>query len=225
MRKRISIAAIVNRLHNLETGESIYLGFANKGAFVKNGELLFTALAGGTLAWPEGENYLLDNFQADFCDAEREDGGIDLRFLVDVDISEDVISEFVFPNPSLFESPALCIEREVRGELSTVEIKGLQSEPVLSGAETDEIQFVPIGSYRQPEPEDGQGTSANSTKEGTKRLFYVFDMYVNNEVWLKMNGSHICRFFTAEEASLTGGGRRKAILADGTIIGDNIFEM
>lgn len=225
---RISVASLVSKIINSETGERAWCALANKGSWTKKKELLFTAIAGGTLAWPAGESLLKTSFKADFTGAEREDGGIDLRFHIPENFVEEVISLMVFPDPQLFESPLACIQREVIGELTTAEIAGLQDQPILTPEQAAQISFVPLRGYRQPLPEDGVGSSANSA---AVRYFYMFDMVVSSDVWETLKASPIIRFFTEAQVKLTNGGRKKAIIeetdehgASRTItLGDNVF--
>jgi hypothetical protein len=217
--KKISVAAIVNRMISKQSGESVYPGIINKGAYDKDGTFMYTALGGAMLAWESGAAYLRREYQAEFWNSEPSDGGLDLRFNVEDLKPDEVLTQLRSPNSDHFEVPHVCIRREVLAELTTVEISGLQSSPVLTKEQGDKIDFVPVGVYRQPEPED----ASNPYRKDMVRLFFVFDMHVDQSLWNGIEESSIIRCFTREEVALTNGGRRSSKLPDGAIIGDNIF--
>lgn len=221
MKIRISAGNLALVARNRDTGAWAYVGLVNKGFWEKKKQRVLTPPGGALLARALGEQQLIRNYGAVF-QGDREEHGIDARFLIDDVHLDRVLNLIETGGDELFERD---VEREVIEELATAEIAGLQTDAVLAAEDLSDMKAVYLGAYRQPVREANSETSVNAGAEPTRRLFFCWGIIVGDTVWQKLAASPIVELLDAEEVSTTNGGLNKGKSKQGSVIGDNLFTL
>ncbi len=217
---RISAAHLAPLVVDSESLIVRYFGFLNKGAFEEKHERLLTPPGGVLLALPAGEKKLVEEFGA-FDWGKRVRDGVDARFFVKPGREEGALDLIEAGDPLHVEQTG---DREFLEELATREILKIQREPVLTKVELDTIQAVRLGTFRQPLPDDGVGTSSQAlTDVVSRRIFICWGLIVSPAIRAKLESSDMVELLTEEEVATTKGGRCKGISAKGSKLGDNLF--
>lgn len=199
---RVSVGSIAPRLRIIETGKEHYFGLVNRKKLAK-GEQAFSALGGAVEMTEAGRAKLTESIDARFQE------GADARFVIDGSRLEKAFDLFRRRDPSLNE---IGMEREIREELGKIELKG-QSEPILTPDDLAGIKVRFIDTTPQPQ---SRGTSAREGELSTRRIFYIHEIEIPENVFKKLGKSPYIRIFSEGEVN---AGRTK----DGATIADNIF--
>lgn len=211
---RTSVGALALRA-DMPAGEGYskeYFGVYNSAAWRK-GKRMIGALGGAVTLTALGRDILKERFGAHDFEGE------DARFLAPEAQVEGIFGFFEERDPAHFE---LDPSREIQEELSREKIEGMGViMPVEISAK---VECLFVGTVRQPLPLDGSGTSVRGSAEApTRRLFFVYDLFVDSWARDAMSSHPLCRFLERDEVASTNGGRAKGVTKDGVIIADNIF--
>ncbi|HVW71644.1 MAG TPA: hypothetical protein VHB93_00645 [Candidatus Paceibacterota bacterium] len=213
---RISVAALAPRLV-LSSGSRKYAGIFNVARYNAHKPRLLQPLGGVVELTPEGRGRLEEEFHAGVF-AER-----DARFVVPARHVEGVLRMFEEQNPAWNELDPI---RECREELTQREFRDQTNDAdvILWPEVFERITFKYVDTMRQPLPEDGVGTSPNAGIDiPTRRLFYRYDLRIDEAIWEALMGCRWMRSLTSEELATTQGGRRAGSSIEGIQIADNFI--
>lgn len=210
MQIRVSVANLATRIILTETDQTYVFGIINRKA-LEQGDRVATGLGGGAQVTQIGKKFLEDNFGAHFPD------NMEARFLVDKKHMKKVLAIFKSRKASMYE---IDPTREIFEELSTKELP-IQSSPILSCDEAALIKTRYIKTIIQP-----LGSTRRLARDipgvPTVRVFNIFELIAEKEIFAKIIDSPIIYTFTPKELRDMRSGK-KVRVADGTRMGENIF--
>lgn len=210
MQIRVSVANLATRIKLAGTDQYQLFGIINRKA-LEQGDRVATGLGGGAQVTQIGKKFLEDNFCAYFPD------NMEARFHIDKQCMEEVLAIFENRQASVYE---IDPTREIIEELSTDELP-IQNSPILSSDEVVLIKTRYIKTIIQPLG-DTRRLARDIPGVPTVRVFNIFELIAEKEIFAKIIDSPIIYTFTPKELQDMRSGKEVRV-ADGTRMGENIF--
>lgn len=211
MKIRISVANLVPRLIVQETGERHFVGLLNR-KLLKHGERVYDAIGGAAELTEAGRTFLRDCFNARF------EKGRDARLFVQMDDVDVVMQLFEARDPDFCEVDP---SREIREELTTLELPDLPRVLTPDEAEKIEIRYVK-SMYQAGDPATARA-SVRVDGPICQRYFHLFEMVVPREVYDRLRRHQAVQIFTEADIATTQQGLVRGTASNGSLIATNLF--
>jgi hypothetical protein len=211
MEIRISVANLVPRLIVRETGRVGFIGLLNR-KLLKRDELVYGAVGGAAELTEFGMTFLAERFDARFEKSR------DARICVQMGHLGEVMQLFEARDTDFCEVDP---SREIREELTTLELPNMPRILTVEEAELIEIRYVK--SVYQAGDVTTERASAKSDDLFSQRYFHLFEMVVPLKVYRQLLRHPAVKIFTEADLASTRMGLVRGEASDGSIIGSNLF--